>query len=98
VGDGAPAGVAGARGCTTLASANPRSADDLNSTSSVTDATRRPRRRRPFDEIELHGIPVLFGAGRRLFEGLPAEQIELEPSRVLVADGGVTHLHYRVRR
>jgi hypothetical protein len=41
---------------------------------------------------------VLFGAGRRLFEGLPAEQIELERTRVLVGDGGVTHLHYRVRR
>jgi dihydrofolate reductase len=64
----------------------------------VTDATRRARRRRPFDELELHVIPVLFGAGRRLFEGLPAEQIELERTRVLVGDGGVTHLHYRVRR
>jgi hypothetical protein len=50
------------------------------------------------DELELHVIPVLFGAGRRLFEGLPAEQIELERTRVLVGDGGVTHLHYRVRR
>lgn len=50
------------------------------------------------DEIELHMIPVLFGHGRRLFEGLPAEQIELERTRVLEGDGGVTHLHYRVRR
>ena len=49
------------------------------------------------DEIEIHLIPVLFGQGRRLFEGLPAEQIELEPTRVLEGDG-VTHLHYRVRR
>jgi hypothetical protein len=84
--------------CTTLASGNRSSTDDLNSTSSVTDATRRARRRRPFDELELHVIPVLFGAGRRLFEGLPAEQFELERTRVLVGDGSVTHLHYRVGR
>ena len=50
------------------------------------------------DELELHVIPVLFGQGRRLFEGLPAEQIELELTRVLQGDGGVTHLHYHVRR
>jgi dihydrofolate reductase len=30
------------------------------------------------DELELHVIPVLFGQGRRLFEELAAEQIELE--------------------
>ena len=50
------------------------------------------------DELELHVIPVLFGQGRRLFEGLPAEQIELERTRVLEGEGGVTHVHYRVRR
>ncbi len=50
------------------------------------------------DELELHVIPVLFGQGRRLFEGLPAEQIELERTRVLEGERGVTHVHYRVRR
>jgi dihydrofolate reductase len=50
------------------------------------------------DELELHVIPVLFGQGRRLFEGLAAEQIELERVRVLEGEGGVTHVHYRVRR
>ena len=50
------------------------------------------------DELELHVVPVLFGQGRRLFEGLPAEQIELERVRVLTGEGGVTHLRYRVRR
>jgi dihydrofolate reductase len=49
------------------------------------------------DELEIHLVPVLFGQGRRLFEGLPAEQMELERTRVLEGDG-VTHLHYRVRR
>ena len=30
--------------------------------------------------------------------GIAAEQIELERTRVLQGDGGVTHLHYRVSR
>ena len=50
------------------------------------------------DEIELHVVPVLFGQGRRLFEGLAAEQIELERTRILEGEGGVTHMHYRVQR
>jgi dihydrofolate reductase len=50
------------------------------------------------DELELHVVPVLFGQGRRLFEGLPAEQIELERTRILEGENGVTHMHYRVRR
>jgi dihydrofolate reductase len=50
------------------------------------------------DELELHVIPVLFGQGRRLFEALAPEHIELERTRILEGDGGVTHMHYRVRR
>ena len=50
------------------------------------------------DELELHVIPVLFGQGRRLFEGLAPEQIELERIRILEGEAGVTHLRYRVRR
>jgi dihydrofolate reductase len=50
------------------------------------------------DELELHVIPVLFGQGRRLFEGLAPEQIELERTRILEGEGGVTHMHYRVQR
>ena len=50
------------------------------------------------DELELHVIPVLFGQGRRLFEGLAPEHIDLERTRILEGESGVTHMHYRVRR
>jgi dihydrofolate reductase len=49
------------------------------------------------DELEIHLIPVLLGQGRRLFDNLSPEHIELERSRVLEGDG-VTHIHYRVLR
>ena len=47
------------------------------------------------DELEIHLIPVLLGEGRRLFEQLGADHIDLELTRVLDAPG-VTHLRYRV--
>jgi dihydrofolate reductase len=50
------------------------------------------------DELELHVVPVLLGQGRRLFEGLAPEHVELQRTRVLEGQGGVTHLHYRVQR
>jgi dihydrofolate reductase len=50
------------------------------------------------DEVEIHVVPVLFGQGRRLFDNLAPEQIELERTRTLEGEGGITHLHYRVKR
>ena len=48
------------------------------------------------DELELHLIPMLLGQGRRLFEDMPPDHIELELLRAL--DGpGVLHLRYLVR-
>ena len=49
------------------------------------------------EELELHVVPVLFGQGSRLFEALAAEQIELQRTRVLEGEDGVSHLHYRVQ-
>jgi dihydrofolate reductase len=50
------------------------------------------------DEVEIHLVPVLFGEGRRLFDNLSPEHTELERTRVLEGEGGVTHIHYRVKR
>jgi dihydrofolate reductase len=54
------------------------------------------------DELELHVVPVLLGQGRRLFDNLPSEHIELELVRTLTASDvepaqAVMHLRYRVQ-
>ena len=48
------------------------------------------------DELQIHQIPVLFGAGRRLFDVLPS-RIELAIVRVIDTPEA-THIRYRVRR
>jgi len=48
------------------------------------------------DEIQIHQIPVLFGAGRRLFDTLPT-RIELDVMKVIDTPQA-THIRYRVRR
>ena len=49
------------------------------------------------DELQIHVVPVLLGHGRRLFDHLDADHIELEVTRIVDAPR-VTHLRYRVRR
>jgi dihydrofolate reductase len=48
------------------------------------------------DELVLHQVPILLGAGRRYFRELPAHvRLRLVEA---VAAPGVTHLHYQVVR
>jgi dihydrofolate reductase len=47
------------------------------------------------DELELHMVPVLLGGGARLFDGVPAAEVQLEQIRAVEAPG-VTHLKYAV--
>jgi dihydrofolate reductase len=49
------------------------------------------------DELEIHLVPVLLGAGRRLFEGRDSNHIELVLVRRLEGRNA-THLRYRIRR
>jgi dihydrofolate reductase len=49
------------------------------------------------DELEIHVVPRLLGAGARLLDNLDPAKVKLEPVRTL-AGPGVTHLKYRVSR
>lgn len=49
------------------------------------------------DELEIHLVPVLLGAGRRLFESRATRAVELELLRRLEGRDA-THLRYRIRR
>jgi dihydrofolate reductase len=48
------------------------------------------------DEVQIHQVPVLLGAGRRLFDVLPVH-VELEIVRVIDTPQA-THIRYRVPR
>jgi dihydrofolate reductase len=48
------------------------------------------------DELEIHLVPVLLGAGRRLFEPHDGDPVELEHVRT-IEGREATHLRFRVR-
>ncbi|PVZ14174.1 dihydrofolate reductase family protein [Actinomycetospora cinnamomea] len=61
------------------------------------EAARACLRAGVLDEMALQVVPVLLGQGRRLFDDMPPDQVELELVRAL--DGpGTVHLRYRVLR
>jgi dihydrofolate reductase len=47
------------------------------------------------DEISLHIVPVLFGAGTRMFDHLGEQHIKLEPISVLDTPTAI-HARYRI--
>ena len=47
------------------------------------------------DELRLHVTPCVLGAGERVFDGVPAQQLELVSVRPA---SRVTHLTYRAAR
>ena len=49
------------------------------------------------DEMQIHLVPVLLGAGARLFDNLAGVEVGLECTRAVEAPG-VTHLTYRVTK
>jgi dihydrofolate reductase len=49
------------------------------------------------DEMQIHLVPVLLGAGIRLFEGIGPGRVKLETTRVIESPV-VTHLRFRVLR
>ncbi len=82
---------------TTAMSEAKRAAGDKNVMVHGAGTAQRALAAGVLDELEIHLVPVLLGQGRRLFDNLAPEHIELERTRVLEGEG-VTHLHYRVQR
>ena len=72
-------------------------AGDLTVSVSGADIAQQLLRMGKLDEIQVSVVPLLLGAGVRLFDHLDADPIALEQVRVIESDG-VTHVRYRVLR
>jgi dihydrofolate reductase len=90
--------VTDVRDCAAQARASARDSDIMVHGAGAAQALLRIGQ---LDELELHLVPVLLGQGRRLFDNLPAEHIQLKLIRQLTPEvekpaQHVTHLRYRV--
>lgn len=72
-------------------------AGDLKVSVSGADIAQQLLRLGKLDEIQVSVVPILLGAGVRLFDQLGSDPIALEQTRVIASEG-VTHLRYRVVR
>jgi dihydrofolate reductase len=72
-------------------------AGDLKVSVCAADTVQQVLRAGKLDEIQVSVVPLLLGAGVRLFDHLGPDPITLEQARVIESDG-VTHLRYRVVR
>jgi len=72
-----------------------KAAGDKNVAVSTASITQQCLKAGLLDEIHIYLVPVLLGAGVRLFQHPGVEPIELESMRV-IESSGVTHLRFRV--
>lgn len=72
-------------------------ADGRNVLAHTPDIAQQLLRAGLLDEIQLHLVPILLGAGRRLFENTGQGSRELQQVKVIETPS-VTHLYYRVTR
>lgn len=72
-------------------------AGDLKVAVCAADTAQQLLRAGKLDEIQISVVPLLLGAGVRLFDHLGPDPIALEQIRVIESEG-VTHLRYRVVR
>ena len=82
-----------------IASAFELARETAGNRASESPAAARPHRvreRRPGRGVSVALSPVLFGSGKRLFEGVDAGRVALEPVRAEPSPR-VTHLTYAVR-
>jgi dihydrofolate reductase len=68
-------------------------AGDLKVSVCAADIAQQLLRAGMLDEIQVNVVPLLLGAGVRLFDGLGPNSVTLEQ---VIESEGVTHLRYRV--